>query len=143
MSKGVVAQMARRKKIGIIDLENVIKEILNEYGDEVYKVLGLAEHEVAEEAARKLQAGGSYGGTGAYKRDWTFDQQTKKRFRQSYIVHNADHYRLAHLLEKGHVSRNGTGRTFGNVKAYPHIKPVEEWAQQELPRKVEEMLNTQ
>lgn len=133
--------MARRgKKIGVLDLEAAIADILNEYGDEVYEVLGTAVDQVSEEAVRKLQAGGSFGGTGAYKRDWTSTDEPKGRLGKKRIIHNADHYRLAHLLEKGHVSRNGTGRTFGSVKAYPHIKPVEEWAIQELPRRVEELI---
>lgn len=126
--------------MGVINLESALKEVLAEYGDEVYNVLGIAVDQVSEEAVKKLQAGGSYGGTGAYNRDWTATDDPVGRFSKKKIVHNADHYRLAHLLEKGHVSRNGTGRTFGNVKAYPHIKPVEEWAIQELPRKVEELI---
>lgn len=134
--------MARRT-VKPINLDKVMKEIFAEYGDEVFKVLGTAVDQVSEEAVRKLQAGGSFGGTGAYRRDWTSTVEPVGRLKTKRIIHNADHYRLAHLLEKGHVSRNGTGRTFGSVKAYPHIKPVETWAQQELPRKVEEMLNTQ
>lgn len=133
--------MARRgKKIGVFDFEAAIAGVLSEYGDEVYEVLGTAVDEVSEEAVRMLQAGGSFGGTGEYKRDWTSTDEPKGRLGKKRIIHNADHYRLAHLLEKGHVSRNGTGRTFGSVKAYPHIKPVEEWAIRELPRKVEELI---
>ena len=143
LTRMVVMLMATRRTIKPIDLDKVMNEILTEYGDDVFKVMGAAVDQVSEEAVRKLQAGGSFGGTGAYKRDWTSTEERVGRLGKKRIIHNADHYRLAHLLEKGHVSRNGTGRTFGNVKAYPHIKPVEEWAQQELPRKVEEMLNTQ
>lgn len=134
--------MARRT-VKPINLDKVMKEIFAEYGDDVFRVLGTAVDQVSEEAVRKLQAGGSFGGTGAYRRDWISTVEPAGRLKTKRIIHNADHYRLAHLLEKGHVSRNGTGRTFGSVKAYPHIKPVETWAQQELPRKVEEMLNTQ
>ena len=130
----------RSKKVGVINMDKAIAEILNEYGDEVYQVLGQAVDEVSEAAVQKLQAGGSFGGTGAYKRDWTSTDEPKGRFSKKRIVHNADHYRLAHLLEKGHAIRNGTGRTYGSVKAYPHIKPVEEWVTQELPRKVEELI---
>lgn len=133
--------MARRsKKVGVINLESALKEVLAEYGDEVYNVLGIAVDQVSEEAVKKLQAGGSYGGTGVYNRDWTATDDPVGRFSKKKIVHNADHYRLAHLLEKGHAIRNGTGRTYGNTRAFPHIKPVEEWAIQELPRKVEELI---
>lgn len=134
--------MARRKTIKPIDLTNAIQEILTEYGDEVYDVLGKAVDEVSKEAARKLQAVNVFGGTGAYVKDWVADDVPKGRLTKAKVVHNEDHYRLAHLLEKGHVSANGTGRSYGFVKGREHIKPVEEWAQKELPRKVEEMIRT-
>ena len=133
--------MARRsKKVGVIDLEAALKEILDKFGDECYTVLGTAVDQVADEAVTMLQTGGSYGGTGAYNRDWRADDDTVGRFSKKKIVHNADHYRLAHLLEKGHAIRNGTGRTYGSTRAFPHIKPTEEWVKQELPRKVEELI---
>lgn len=133
--------MARRsQKVGVINLEAALKDVLNEFGDDVYKVLGEAVDNVADEAVKKLHAGGSFGGTGAYNSDWTATDDRVGRFGKKKIVHNAEHYRLAHLLEKGHVIRNGTGRTFGSTRAFPHIKPVEEWAIQELPRKVEELI---
>ena len=42
-------------------------------------------------------------------------------------------YRLTHLLEKGHKSRNG-----GMVKARKHIAPVEQWVQEEFEKRVRE-----
>lgn len=132
--------MASRKTIKPFDLESTIKEILNQYGDDVYEVLGKSVDDVSQEAVQKLHAGGSFGGTGAYNRDWVADDVPVGRLSKKKIIHNEDHYRLAHLLEKGHVIRNGTGRTFGNAKAYPHIKPVEDWVKSELPRKVEEAI---
>jgi len=129
-----------RKTIKPIDLESTLKEILTKYGDDVYKVMSTAVVDVSNEAAKKLRAGGSYGGTGAYKNDWVADDIPKGVLSKTRVVHNTGHYRLTHLLEKGHVSRNGTHRTFGTVRAYPHIKPVEEWTIKELPRKVEEAI---
>lgn len=140
MSSGKAALMARGKRIKPLDLSSTIKEIFDKYGEDVYEVLGKAVDDVSEEAVQKLHAGGSYGGTGAYNRDWVADDVPKGRFSKSKVIHNADHYRLAHLLEKGHVIRNGTQRTFGNTKAYPHIQPVEEWTKSELPKKVEEAI---
>ena len=134
--------MARRsKRIGAIDLENAISQVLSEYGTEVYRVLGVCCREVSEEAVQKLHQGGGYNGTGAYNADWTYKYELTKRFHQGYIVYNDDHYRLAHLLEKGHLIRNGTERTYGSTSSFPHIKPVEQWAQEELPRKVRTMLS--
>lgn len=132
--------MARRKKVGILDLESVLKDMLVEYGDDVYKVLDTAVNEVADESVQRLHGGGSYGGTGKYNSGWKAEDAPKGRMFKQKVVHNADHYRLAHLLEKGHVIRNGTGRSFGNTRAFPHIKPVEEWVKGELPKKIEELI---
>lgn len=130
-----------KKRTNMINLEDAISQVLTEYGADVYRVLGVCTLEVVEEAVRKLQAGGSYNGGEDYNRDWTYQHEYTKRYKQGYIVFNADHYQLAHLLEKGHVIRDGTGRQVGEAGDFPHIKPVEEWAQKELPRKVEEMMS--
>ena len=129
-----------RKTIKPINLERTLKEILTKYGDDVYEVLSAAVAEISNEATKKLRAGGPYGGTGAYKNDWAADDIPKGVLSKTRVVYNTEHYRLTHLLEKGHVSRNGTRRTFGTVRAYPHIKPVEDWTIKELPQKVEEAI---
>ena len=43
-----------KKKVGVINLDSAIREVLKEYGDEVYQVLGTAIREVSDEAERKL-----------------------------------------------------------------------------------------
>ena len=129
-----------RKTIKPFDLQSTIKEIFDKYGEDVYEVLGKAVDDVSQEAVQKLHDGGSFGGTGAYNRSWVAEDIPKGRLSKAKVIHNEDHYRLAHLLEKGHVSRNGTRRTFGTVRAYPHIKPVEDWVKSELPKKVEEAI---
>ena len=133
-----------RKVIPAINLANALSEVLKEYGDECYTVLEEAANEVADEAVGKLQSVSHFAPgrhpSGEYSKDWTKDTIPTGRLKVKTIVHNEDHYRLTHLLEKGHVSRNGTGRTFGRVPAYPHIAPVNEWANNELPRRVKEKL---
>ena len=137
--------MARRKKIKPINLEATIQELLDEYGDDVYKCLDKCVKEVSEEAKDKLQSVTSFapGGnpSGAYSRSWVNETLPVGRLNTKQVVHNEEHYRLTHLLEKGHVIRNGTGRTFGKTGAYPHIAPVNDWANQELPKKVEQELS--
>lgn len=136
--------MARRKRVGVLDLEKAINEILKEYGDDVYDVLNDAVNEVSDEGVRKLQSSNHFASdghpTGKYSGDWTSEDVPKGRLQKNRTIYNEEHYRLTHLLEKGHVSRNGTGRTFAPVPAYPHIKPVEEWAIKELPKVVKEKI---
>lgn len=135
--------MARRnRKVGIVDLSGAIESIIKEYGEDVYDVVNESVEEVTEEATNKLKAVNHWAneGTGAYARSWTNDEKKKSRILYSKVVHNEEHYRLTHLLEKGHVIRNGTQRTFGRTGKYPHIKPVEKWAQEELPKRFRERL---
>lgn len=133
------------KKVRPINLEKAVSEVLKEFGDECLTVLDQSVKEVADEATEKLKnvttfAPGRHP-SGDYSKDWVNDEMPTARLKVKRVVHNEDHYRLTHLLENGHVSRNGTGRTFGRVPAYPHIAPVNQWAEQELPRKVKEKLN--
>lgn len=132
------------KRIKPIDLDSTVAKLLNEYGEKVYDVLSDCVKEVSDEAVEKLQSVSSFapGGhpSGVYSKDWKQEEVKAGRLATKRVVHNEEHYRLTHLLEKGHVSKNGTHRTFGRVAAYPHIAPVNEWANEELPRLVERKL---
>lgn len=136
--------MARknRQRIKPIDLSKTVEKLLSEYGDEVYKHVGKAVQDVTEEATQKLQSANHFapGGhpTGAYAKDWTHEEtlgNATSRLSKTETIYNEGHYQLAHLLEHGHALKRG-GRTYGSVKAYPHIKPVEEWATNELEDRV-------
>lgn len=130
-----------KKTVKPINLDAVISEVLEQYGSAVFDVLKGAVKEVSEEATQKLRDT-SPEKSGNYAKAWTYDEVPVKRYQTKTVVHvEAPDYRLTHLLEKGHVSRNGTGRTFGKVKAYPHIAPVNDWANEELPRRVKRKLS--
>lgn len=133
-----------KKKVKPINLDNAISQILAQYGNSVYDVLNESVKEVSDEAAEKLRAVDHFAPgrtpSGDYSGSWTNEPVPVGRFSVKNVVHNEEHYRLTHLLENGHVSRNGTGRTFGRVQAYPHIAPVNEWANSELPRMIERKL---
>ena len=65
---------------------------------------------------------------GKYAKNWRF----KKNSKGSFVIYNADPtYRLTHLLEHGHVLRNG-----GRSKAIPHIKPVEEKIKEKFEQRI-------
>ena len=133
-----------RKKIKPLDLTSAVNELLQEYGNEVYEVMDDSVDTVAKEAAQRLKSVNHFAPgrnpSGKYSESWTVDTEKTGRLAVTRVVHNQDYYRLTHLLENGHVSRNGTGRTFGRVPAYPHIAPVNEWASDELPKLVKQRL---
>ena len=84
---------------------------------------------VAKECVQKLKST-SPKRSGSYASGWTV-----KKEGDDYIVHNKTDYQLTHLLENGHVIRNAKGE-YGRTKAHKHIEPVEQWANEELPRRV-------
>lgn len=133
------------KKIGAVNLEKEIKEILKEYGDDVYSALNDAVDDVSLEGTQKLRSVSKFAPdrqpSGEYSGSWVYDNELKSlRYKTRRVIHNEDHYRLTHLLEKGHVIRNGTQRTFGRAPAYPHIEPVDNWIRDELPKTVKGMI---
>lgn len=128
----------RRRKCTVLNLSQAITEILKEYGDEVYAVTAECIDEVSDGAVNRLRAVNHFrrDGTGAYAGGWVNETLDSKPLTVSHVIHNAQHYRLTHLLEKGHVVRDGKGREVGHAAAYPHIKPVNDWANEELVRLV-------
>lgn len=136
--------MSRRKKIKPIDLTAAVDEILSKYGDEVFDALGEAIKETSEEAMQELRAVDRFSPngnpTGAYSQDWEYKQVQVSRLKTEAVVYNENHYRLTHLLENGHALKRG-GRTYGRVQAYPHIAPVNDKAQENVIKKVEEKIS--
>lgn len=131
--------MARAKysRIQPVELSNALQAVLDEYGDEVYKVLKESIQEVREEAVDKLVATSPRRkGGGAYAESWTVSELPAAHMQTRTVIHNKEHYRLTHLLEKGHVTRNGTGRTFRRTPAHPHIGAVDEFVISELPKTI-------
>ena len=59
--------------------------------------------------------------TGDYKKSFYIKKSKSGRGYLGYVVANKK-YQLTHLLENGHLTKDGTKRT----KAYPHWKPAED-----------------
>lgn len=121
------------KTIRAVDFTTTIQSLLQEYGSQAADALSGAVTEVTKEAAGKLRsASRSAFGSGPYASGWK-SQVKESRFSAEGVVYGGPRTsNKAHLLEFGHVTRNGTGRTFAPTPAHEHIAPVNDWAQSEL-----------
>lgn len=109
---------------------DTLMKYLHEYTDEVSEGLEEAKEEIAKETVKVLKST-SPKRYGKYGKAW----RTKK-IGSAQVIHVAKpHYRLAHLLEKGHAKRGG-----GRVPGRPHIAPAEEQAIKKFEERVEKVI---
>lgn len=112
-----------------------IDEILTEYAEKVKTTAEKDIKEVAKECVQKLKTTSPVGKgkqAGKYASGWA-----SKKDGDGVVVYNRTSYQLTHLLENGHNLRQG-----GRSPAIKHIKPVEEWANDELPKRIQEDLES-
>ncbi|ALX50466.1 HK97 gp10 family phage protein [Lentibacillus amyloliquefaciens] len=117
------------------DFAKEIAQTLSDYTDEVTEGLQEAQKDVARQSRKRLKSDspvGDYAGGGDYAKGW----RAKKIRNGGYVVHNKTDYQLTHLLEYGHAKRGGSGR----VRAYPHIRKVEQQAIDEYQRRAEKVI---
>lgn len=117
------------------DIAVQMDRILDDIAEDASKASRAALKSVTKQCVSKLKATSPKGKNtkqkGRYAKGW------RARIEETdAIVYNATDPGLTHLLEKGHV----IVKTGKRSKAVPHIKPVEEWAAEELPRAILEDL---
>jgi len=98
-----------------------IARILNEYKDEVDEIVVDTTNDVIKEAKNELITVSPKGETGDYANGWKISLSQKGKNFFGKAVWNKKCYRLTHLLEFGHATKNG-----GHIAAQPHIRPTEE-----------------
>lgn len=101
------------------DFSLQIAEILDNYETKTMEQLRSVVNSVTADAVSELHS--AYPRGSAYNAGWTSKAKTGNNMYQRTIYGKKPTYRLAHLLENGHATRNG-GRVSGTV----HIKPIEE-----------------
>lgn len=109
-----------------------MKEVLDEINQDVKESVKKNINSVSKEAVQKLR-NTSPKKTGSYSKGWG----TKKLGETDVVVYNRTDAPLTHLLENGHRIVNKKGE-YGRVSGRKHIAPVEEWASDELPRRIME-----
>lgn len=126
------------KTVSVDGLADAIIRELSEYKNlSAFDFRKIAE-EVAREGAKKLRNSSPIGAhLKHYKSGWTVKAEVVGINKFSFVIHNRLKPGLAHLLENGHQLRQG-----GRSPAIVHIKPIEEWCNQEFEKRIKEKLNT-
>lgn len=93
--------------------------------DVINATTNTAKHVVKELRNAHPPGSEKYGSWDAYRKGWRATKETKvQKYRFDMIVHNKTHYRLTHLLEKGHALIGG-----GRTQAFEHIRPIQQRAE--------------
>lgn len=108
----------------MLKLQKRINDILKEYADDVDRMSAECVQKTARAGVSALKRN-SPKRTGKYAGGWTYRLENK-RLKSTATIYNGPRAGLAHLLEHGHVIKNGTGRVYGRTPASPHIEPIEQ-----------------
>ena len=117
------------------ELGSAIVAALSEYSDEVADCLKKECTQVAKETTIELRET-SPKESGKYAGGWKSKTAFENRENIRIEVYNSKKPQITHLLEHGHVIKNGTKRIYGEVKPIPHISTAEEHAADKLGERV-------
>lgn len=137
------------------DFCKVLADTCRKFADEGVKkkvktgIRKIASEAKSEVTAKSRRSDKEYdGNTDNYKGSARFAKENSRPYKESWvtstteekgvfrvIVHNKK-WQLVHLLELGHVLRDGTGRVYGEVPAYEHVQSTYDNAD----KKVDELL---
>ena len=100
-----------------IDLSSQLNDVLQLYKDDVLSEVKSICKEESDDLVNTLK-NTSPKRTGKYAKSWTAQDQSDSSLSASFIVYNK-RYQLTHLLENGHLNRDGS-----RTEAIPHIAPA-------------------
>lgn len=111
---------------------------LQKYTDEKVKRIQKVQYKLSRQAHKELKEKSPRGNRTEkhYADGWRIKREYKDGTAElTLIIHNTNKPGLTHLLENGHLGRDGK-----RVKAKEHIKPVQEELNQKFIKAVEEIL---
>lgn len=119
-------------------LDQALSALLEEYSGEVYEGMKRAVDATAKAADREIRRHASFRDrSGEYRRSFSLRKKgSKAAGTYSKTWHaKGGQWRLTHLLENGHLNRDGSW-----TRGYPHISYGEKLALRMLPEEVEKEL---
>lgn len=118
-----------------------INEILNDYSHDIQDAITEEAQKIAKEGQSKLKSTSPKNqkntkSKGKYAKGWRV-KTTKGRGFVNCTIYNATDYQLTHLLENGHLTRNG-----GRTRPIKHIEPVHDECCNEFEKSVEKIIKS-
>ena len=125
------------------ELKAVLYEMIKEFDSNVAQAAGEAAAEVSKDARQQLKSS-SPKRSGKYASGWAIHTEKSKGIIREVSVHNIVKPGLTHLLEFGHVTKNGTtrktGKTLRRTPAHSHIEAVNTEVQEKFVREIEKRI---
>ena len=118
------------------DLPDAISDILNDYSTDLREAVNETTEQTANELKKAIAADAPVK-SGKQKKSWRVAKEKVAGLDLVAIVHSTD-YRKVHLLENGHVTRNGTSRT----KAIGYVGKNEEAIVSKYPERLAQAIRT-
>lgn len=111
--------------VDITELSQLIEKELTEYSEEVEQELDEEINRISDAVVENLQNNPvlkKLKGTGKYRKSFYWKVYAKGKGYKRNVVANKK-YQLTHLLERSHLTRNGTTRT----RAFPHWEDAQRY----------------
>lgn len=118
-------------KTDINGISDAISDIMNDYSTSVRETVNTEIDKAAKSLKKSISADAPVGQTKKQKKSWKVTKEKLAGGEIKAIVHSTD-YRKVHLLENGHVTRNGVTRT----KPIHYVSKNEQKLVEEFPEQL-------
>lgn len=123
-------------KIEINEMASAITKLLTEYNEEVTEIAKEVVDDVAEQVMEETKSHITWKDkrySKSFELTKSFEDKRNKRI--TWHV-KSPHYRLTHLLEYGHITRDGVNST----RKFPHVRYGDEYLQNNFERIMKERI---
>ena len=112
-------------------------DMLTRYTEDITVGIQKIAGDVGKETKEKVKEGIAKQGIkgSKYKKSWTVKLEKGKSYIHVTVHASKPHYRLTHLLENGHATRDG-----GETRKFKHIAPASEFATAEFESRVAKLI---
>lgn len=112
--------------------EVLIDRVLEDFITDETETFFAAMSQAGKLAKKDIQNSNAYKDiSGDYRKGWAI-RTKRERYGINVLIYNKLKPGLTHLLEKGHVTKNGTGRRYRDTPAHSHIAQAREKAEEYL-----------